>query len=104
MRVPRLVWNRRHNVAALTVSYGRRIWHTREVEDLILGYNATGRLSRIVILDPHRLLPVDAGVREAIICITTELISLAEARQQDLDVLRSALDRADPIRDLRATS
>ena len=104
MRVPRLVWNQRHNIAALTVSYSRRIWHTREAGDLILGYNATGRLSRVVILDPRALLPADATVRDAIIRVTTVLLRLGEVRQPDLDVLRSALDRTHSSPDLRATS
>ena len=104
MRVPRLVWNRRHNIAALTVSYSRRIWHTREAADLILGYNATGRLARVVILDPHRLLPPDASVRDAIVGVTATLLRAGEVRQADLDVLRSALDRANNPPTLRATS
>ncbi len=103
MRVPRLVWNGRHNVAALTVSYSRRIWHTREAGDLILGYNATGRLARVVILDPRRLLPRGATVRDAIMRVTTALLREGEARQPDLDVLRSALERCEPM-ELRATS
>lgn len=103
MRVPRLVWNRRRNIAALTVSYSRRVWHTREAGDLILGYNATGRLARIVLLDPQRLLPADATVRDAIIRVTTALLRLGEVRQPDLDVLRSALERAS-VPPLRATS
>ena len=74
MRIPRLVWNRRHNVAALTVSYGRRVWHTREVGDLILGYNAAGRLSRIVLLDPRGLLPADASAADAIERVTEVLL------------------------------
>ena len=94
MKIPRLVWNRRHNVAALTVSYGRRVWQTREVGDLILGYNAAGRLSRVVLLDPRRLLPADASVSDAIVCVTEVLLRAVEIRQSDLDVLRSALDRA----------
>jgi hypothetical protein len=89
----------------LTVSYSRKIWHTREAGDLILGYNATGRLARVVILDPQRLLPTDANVRDAIIRVTTALLRLGEVRQPDLDVLRSALERAQSIPPpLRATS
>jgi hypothetical protein len=107
MRIPRLVWNRGRNVAALTVSYGPRVWHTREVGDLILGYNAAGRLSRVVILDPHRLLPAYATAREAILNVTAALLRAGEVRQKDLDVLRSALDRANAppaVRHLRTTS
>jgi hypothetical protein len=104
VRIPRLTWSRRHNVAALTVSYSKRIWHTREVDDLILGYNATGRLSRVVILEPRRFLPQDAGVREAIVAVTTALLRGGEVRQSDLDVLRSALERAIAQSQLRATS
>ncbi len=103
MRVPRLVWNQRHNIAALTVSYSRRIWHTREAGDLILGYNATGRLSRVVILDPRRLLPVGATVREAIMRVTVALLREGMAQQPDLDVLRSALERV-PEPPMQATS
>jgi hypothetical protein len=94
MRIPHLVWNRRHNVAALTVSYGRRVWQTREVGDLILGYNAAGRLSRVVILDPRRLLCPGATAAEALEVVTTLLLRTADLRQADLDVLRSAIDRA----------
>ncbi len=96
MRVPRLVWNKRHNVAALTVSYGRRVWHTREVGDLILGYNAAGRLARVVLLDPRRMLAPDASVSDAIASVTASLLRAGGVRQGDLDVLRSALDRAEP--------
>jgi hypothetical protein len=101
MRIPRLVWNRRHNVAALTVSYGRRVWHTREVGDLILGYNAAGRLSRVVLLDPRGILPADATAAEAIECVTEVLLRTGGVRQAELDVLRSALERS-PDDHLRA--
>lgn len=94
MQIPSLVWNRRHNVAALTVSYGRRVWHTREVGDLILGYNAAGRLSRIVLLDPRTILPEDATAADAIRSVTGALLRTGSVRQAELDVLRSALDRA----------
>ncbi len=94
MKIPRLVWNRRHNVAALTVSYGRRVWQTREVGEMILGYNAAGRLSRVVLLDPRGLLPQDATVRDALVAVTETLLRIGGIRQADLDVLRSALDRA----------
>jgi len=102
MRIPRLVWNRRHNIAALTVSYSRRIWHTREAGGLVLGYNATGRLARVVVLDPQRLLPTDATVADAIVRVTTQLLRIGEVRQPDLDVLRSALERARSANSLRA--
>jgi hypothetical protein len=102
MRIPRLVWNRRHNVAALTVSYGRRVWNTREVGDLILGYNAAGRLSRVVLLDPRRILPKDATAAEAIVCVTEALLRAGGVKQAELDVLRSALERA-PDTGLRAS-
>ena len=101
MRIPRLVWNRRHNVAALTVSYGRRVWHTREVGDIILGYNAAGRLSRVVMLDPRTMLPTDASAADAILCVTEALLRAGEVRQAEVDVLRSALERA-PESHLRA--
>jgi hypothetical protein len=104
MRIPRLVWSRRHNIAALTVSYSRRIWHTREAGDLILGYGAGGRLARVVILDPRATLPPDATVADAIIRVTTILLRNGEVRQPDLDVLRSALERAQATPHLRATS
>lgn len=103
MRIPRLVWNRRHNVAAITVSYGRRVWHTQEIGDLILGYNAAGRLSRVVLLDPKRMLAPDATVAQAIACVTEVLLRAGGVRQAELDVLRSALDRAEPD-ELRAAS
>jgi hypothetical protein len=95
MKIPRLIWNRRHNVAALSVSYGRRVWQTREVGDLILGYNAAGRLSRVVILDPRALLPAEATAADALTAVTQALLRAGGIRQSDLDVLRSALDRAD---------
>lgn len=94
MRIPRLVWNRRHNVAALTVSYGRRVWQTREVGDMILGFNAAGRLSRVVMLDPRSLLPADASAADAIASVTEALLRAGGVRQAELDVLRSALERA----------
>src|SRR5438067_13939059 len=95
MRIANLVWHRKHNIASLNVSYGRRIWHTQEVDDLILGYNATGRLCRVIMLDPRRLLPPDATTADAIDRVTEKLLRLGAVRQPDLDVLRSALDRAD---------
>jgi len=94
MRIPQLVWQRKHNVASLQVSFGHRVWHTREVEDVILGYNAAGRLSRIIILDPRRLLPEHATTADAILCVTATLLRAGGIRQVDLDVLRSALERA----------
>lgn len=104
MRIPRLMWNRRHNIASLTVSYSKRIWHTREVAELILGYNATGRLARVVILDPRRLLPPDSDVQGAITTIVRILLRAGEVRPSDLEVLRSALERAVARSQLRATS
>ena len=102
VRIPRLVWNRRHNVASLSVSDSRRIWHTREAGDLVLGYNASGRLARVVILDPGRVLASDATEREAIVRVMTELLRTGEGRESDLDVLRSALARAGtPLRATR---
>lgn len=94
MRIPRLVWDRRHNVAALTVSYGRRIWHTREVGDLILGYNAAGRLARVVLLDPRRMLPERATIADALAYVIPTLLRSGQLRQPDLDVLQSAMARA----------
>jgi hypothetical protein len=94
MKIPRLVWDRRHNIAAVTVSYAPRIWHTREVGDLILGYNASGRLSRVVLLNPRRMLPAQATPAHAI-AITIELLfSAGSLRRADHDVLLSALDRS----------
>jgi len=95
MRIPQLVWQRKHNVAALQVSFGRRVWHTREVEYVILGYNAAGRLSRVIILDPRRMLPPNATAADAIRCVTAALLRVGGIRQADLDVLRSALQRAE---------
>jgi hypothetical protein len=94
MKIPRLVWNRRHNVASLSVSYGHRVWQTREIGDLILGYNAAGRLSRVVMLDPRRLLPPEASAAQALEVVTDVLLRAGGIRQPDLDVLRSALERA----------
>lgn len=98
MRIPKLVWNRRHNIAVLTVSYGRRVWHTKEVADLILGYNAAGRLSRVVMLDPRKLLHQNATVSDALDLVTELLLRTGAARQADIDVLRSALDRATELK------
>ncbi len=97
MRIPQLVWRKKHNVAALQVSFGKRVWHTREVEDLILGYNAAGRLSRVIILNPREMLPHDATVADAIVCVTATLLRARGIRQPDLEVLRSALDRANAV-------
>ena len=66
-----------------------------EVDDLILGYNATGRLCRVIMLDPRRLLSPDTTTADAIDRVTEKLLRLGAVRQSDLDVLRSALDRAD---------
>jgi hypothetical protein len=104
MRIPSLVWDRRHNVAAITVSFGNRIWHTREIGDFILGYNAAGRLARVVVLDPKRTLPAGAGVGQALARVTQLLMRTDELRQPELDVLESALDRADVHTPLRASS
>ena len=92
MRVPHLVVMRRHSVAALTVSFGR-IWHTCDVDDLILGYNACGRLARVVFLDPRRALPSTPEVADAVRAALSILSAYQDARPEDLDVLRSALRR-----------
>ena len=102
MRVPHLSWDRRHNVAVLTVSFGRRIWHTREIGDFILGYNAAGRLARVVVLDPRRMLPPRATVGQALGHITQLLMRTDELRQTELAVLESALDRAAASNDYEA--
>ena len=94
MKIPSLTWNRRHNVAAITVSYGRRVWHTREVGDVILGFNAAGRLSRVVVLDPRRMFPPNADARQALAVVMEFLLRAGELRQAEHDVLRSALERA----------
>lgn len=94
MQIPRLVWHRRHNVAALHVSFGRRIWETRDLGDMLLGYNAVGRLTRVVLLDPAALLDPQASPGEAVERVTTLLLRRAQARQTDLEVLQSALERA----------
>jgi hypothetical protein len=106
MRIPTLAWDRRHNIAVITVSFGNRIWHTREIEDFILGYNAAGRLARVVVLDPRRILPPGATVAQALGHVTQLLMRTDELRQPELDVLESALDRAqaDEPPSLRATS
>lgn len=93
MRIPKLVLMRRHNVAALTVSFGR-IWNTRETGDLILGYNACGRLARVVFLDPRAALPVAPSERDAVRIAMAILASSGHAESTDLDVLESALRRA----------
>ena len=95
MRIPMFTWDRRHNVAVLTVSFGNRIWHTREIGDFILGYNATGRLARVVVLDPRRALPPRANVAQALGRVTQLLMRTDELRQPELDVLESALVRAE---------
>lgn len=95
MRVPRLVWHRKHNVAAITVSFGGRIWHTREVGDFILGYNAAGRLTKVVILDPGSVLTTPEDTAGGLARVTETLLRTAEIDQRDLDVLRSALQRAE---------
>lgn len=93
-RIPQLFWDKRHNVASLSVSYAGRIWHRREVgDDMVLGFNATGRLARVVILDPAGLLPDDADERRALEIVTATLLRRAGVRQAELDVLVSALDR-----------
>lgn len=92
MRIPELHWDRRHNVARLTVSFSGRIWHRREIGDVVLGYNATGRLARIVVLDPARMLPENATERDAIVAVRETLDGAL--RPADLEVLKSALDRA----------
>src|SRR5436309_1982585 len=93
MRVPGLRWDRRHNVATLTVSFCRgRIWDTRDIGELILGYNAAGRLARVVFLDPRRAFPPDATEQDACDAALRLLGNAAPAR--DLDVIRSARRRA----------
>jgi hypothetical protein len=76
MRIPRLTWQARHNVAALTVSFGAKIWETREAGDLILGYNATGRLAKVVVLDACALLGPQATLSEAL-----EEVQLADRKR-----------------------
>jgi hypothetical protein len=86
-------WDRRHNVARIDVSYAPRIWHRREIgDDLILGYNAAGRLARIVVRDPARLLPDARSERDALTAVHDMLDG--RVRPADLDVVRSALGRA----------
>lgn len=103
-RIPRMMWDRRHNVASLHVSFARRIWHTREVDDMILGYNAAGRLARVVLLDPGRTLPRRATISDALSCVIHRLLRAGRLRQAELDVLRSALDRAERPPALEASS
>ena len=92
MRIPHLAWDHRHDVAALTVSFANRIWHRREVADLILGYNATGRLARIVVLEASRWLPQGAGPPEALEAVRAILDG--HVRAEDLAVVESAMERA----------
>jgi hypothetical protein len=95
MKIPRFTWKRRHNIAVIHVSYSPRVWQTRNVGDLVLGYSATGRLARVILLDPKRMLPDDAEVADAIGCVIVELLRAGAVRQAELDVLRSAMDRAE---------
>ena len=95
MRVPKLVRMRRHNIAVLTVSFGR-VGHTRDHGDLICGYNAVGRLSRVVFLDPRRELADDSREDDAIRAAIDRLRCDPDARPDDVDVLQSALRRAAP--------
>lgn len=93
MRVPSLVWMRRHNVASLTVSFGR-IWHTADAGDsLILGYNATGRLARVVFLNPAQVLSGEAGPRQALEAALHLMRGCEGVRPADLEVVLSALGR-----------
>lgn len=93
MRIPHLVVMQRQSVAALTVSFGR-IWQTIDVGDLILGYNACGRLARVVFLDPRRSLPIAPQPADAVRAALSALTRDAHSRADDLEVLRSALRRA----------
>lgn len=95
MKIPRMVWDRRHNVASVSVSFARRIWHTREVADMILGYNAAGRLARVVLLNPRRTIPRRATTADAIAYVIATLLRAGQLRQADLEVLQSALQRAE---------
>lgn len=96
MRIPRLRWNRTHNLLTITVSFGR-VWHRVPVGDaLVLGYNATGRLARILVLDPAALLPADADERVALATVRT--LCAGSLRVEDLAVLDSAIERAQPTK------
>lgn len=95
MKIPRMVWDRRHNVASIQVSFARRIWHTRELDDMILGYNAAGRLARVVLLNPRRAIPRRATTADALAYVIATLLRTGQLRQTDLEVLRSALARAE---------
>lgn len=94
MKIPNFTWKRRHNIAVLNVSFSGRIWRSRETEDMILGYNAMDRLCRVILLDPRSQLPCDADIREVIETVMAGLLRSASIRQEELDVLVSALARA----------
>jgi hypothetical protein len=94
MKIPRFIWKRRHNIAVIHVSYSPKVWQTRSAGDLVLGYSATGRLCRVIMLDPKRMLPADAQTADAIACVIVELLRMGAVRQVELDVLRSAFERA----------
>lgn len=94
MRVPGFVWNRRHNLATITVSFARRVWDTVDHGELILGYAATGRLAKVILLDPNHRLAPGSCCADAIAVAIRLLEAAPDRHAADLDVLRSALDRA----------
>lgn len=98
--IPWLHWNRRHNLASIWVSFAGTLWDHRELEDagVLLGYSATGRLARVLLLDPRRLLPPAATVHDALVVALGLLEGRPDVARRDVEVVRSALGRARPDR------
>lgn len=94
MRIPAFRWDHRHNVATVWVSFANRIWHSVDVGDVVLGYAATGRLARVLFLDPRASLPPVSTEADAIVAVLDVLRAEPGTRVQDLEVLESALARA----------
>lgn len=94
-RIPSLEWSRRHNVAAVWVSFSRTLWDPRDVEhDVTLGYNAAGRLARVLLRDARAILPPRATVAQALACVLGLLAVNPAVPARDVEVLASALARA----------
>jgi hypothetical protein len=94
MRIPGLHWDKRHNVAVLTVSYSHRVWNRREIGDILLGYSAPGRLCRVVLLNAADLVSDDDSLPDVISRVMDRLRRTGGLQHSDLAVLRSALNRA----------
>jgi hypothetical protein len=94
MRVPHLVWNRRQNVAAVVVSFGKRTWDRVDLGEVILGFNAAGRLTKVIIPDAGKVLRPDAGLEDTLMTVLGVLAADSGRFDREEQVLRSALDRA----------